>query len=542
MNLFVAALAKGSLNWRRWGAAALAEAQQRDALILVVVGAACDHWSAVLAAELIVDAGAALVIDELFVPVVAEPLADPALCVRVQQALALTADARGWPACVVCLPDGRPVGATAWRPLRDRERRQGLLTMLLASAEAWVERRADLLSDAQRLSSLVAQAQTGWCNLTLPPATLLLDKVEAAALEVADPLAGGFGPPPRGPDATLTRFLIARCRREGAPLALVRQVERHLTAVVAGALHDQIGGGFHRACSDREWREVFGDKRLLDNAHWALALLEAAEAFAQPAYAAVAERALNWCLDVLRRDDGLCANGLHATSQAGDGGYYRWTIEQVAAVVGEEGADLVARRYGLDHQPRLPVVVAPLETQEQRRLPALLQRLAVARSERPAPPCDQRADAAAHGALLCALAALRLRADVPVQLRERAARLAERVAAWDGCDAEVAATPAQRAWLAIGLVAWDRPRAAWWYARIGETAAVQDAMVSGLDPQPCAAEDGFDGPGLPGLRAWAALAHHQPEAAWAVITAHAGLLRHAPLAGASLALALDQLG
>lgn len=538
MNLFSAALARGPITWRHWSAAALAEAQERDCLILVVAGTACDQWSAALAAELIADGEACTVITELFVPVVAEVLADPALCVRVQQVLALTADAVGWPACIICLPDGRPVGATAWRPVRDRDRRQGLLTMLLAIAEAWVERPTDLADDAQRLLTTIQQSQLRRHDAPLPTATLLLDRIEAAAMAVTDPLNGGFGPPPRGPDATLTRFLIARCRREGAPLALTRQVERHLAAVLAGAIHDQIGGGFHRACSDSSWREVFAEKRLADNVHWALALLEAADVFAQPVFAVVAERTLRWCLDVLGRDDGYYAAGLHATNRTGDGAYYRWTVDQVAAVVGEEGAELVARRYGLDDEPRLLAVVTPIDERERLRLPILLQRLAVARAERPAPPRDERTDPAAHGALLAALGVLCARADAPVDLRERAARLVTTVVAWDAVVDGVAATAAQRAWLAIGLASWDRPSAEAWYARLGEP-LIQDAIVPGLVPMPVPSEDGADGPGLPGLLAWAALALDHPETARAIIAANAGLLRHAPLAAASLALALN---
>ena len=80
MNLFAAALASGPIVWRRWNAATLREARERDCLIVVLAGAAADHWSVALAAELIADHEACQVIDQLFVPVVAETLEDPAAC------------------------------------------------------------------------------------------------------------------------------------------------------------------------------------------------------------------------------------------------------------------------------------------------------------------------------------------------------------------------------------------------------------------------------------------------------------------------------
>lgn len=541
MNLFAAALASGPIAWRRWNAATLSEAHQRQCLIVVLAGAATDHWSVALAAELIADHEACQVIDQLFVPVVAETLEDPALCARLQQALAVTADAVGWPACVVCLPDGRPVGATAWRPVRDRDRRQGLLTMLLTVAEAWVDRPTDLDADAGRLVATLEQAHQRWSGAALPSPTLLLDNIEAAAMAVADPLNGGFGPPPRSMDATLTRFLLARCARDGAPLALVRQVERHIAAVVAGGIHDQIGGGFHRAVADVSWREVFAEKRLLDNALWAWALLDAATILDQPVYATVAERTLRWCFATLGRDDGICVAGIHSTTRAGNGAYYQWTVDQLAEVIGEAGAEVVAQRFGLDDQPRVPAVLTPLAQRDSATFPAFVQRLAVARSERPAPPRDERLDPSALGALLTAVTAMRDRGDAAADLVQRGQLLATHLENWTRLPDHLPATPAHRAWLTIGLAGWNRPRAEFWYAAIGKP-ALQDATVPGLDPIPPAAEDGPDGPGLPGLIAWAALALDRPDDARAVIATHAGLLRQAPLAAASLGWALEKVG
>jgi len=537
VNLLVTALASGPIAWRRWNAATLHEAQERHSLIVVFAGAAADHWSAALAAELIADHEACQVIDQVFVPVVAETLEDPALCARLQQTLAVTADAGGWPACIVCLPDGRPVGATAWRPLRDRDRRQGLLTMLLAIAEAWHERPHDLEADASRLVTTFARAQQRWHGATLPAPTLLLDNLEAAAMAIADPLNGGFGPAPRGMDATLTRFLLARCARDGAPLALVRQVERHVAAIVAGGIHDQLAGGFHRAAADVAWREIFAEKRLLDNALWAWVLLDAARILQQSVYTAVAERTLRWCFAALGRDDGTCVAGMHATTRAGNGAYYQWTVDQVAEVIGDAGAETVARRFGLDEQPRVPAVLTPLQPSDVAAFPALLQRLAVARSERPAPPRDERLDPAALSAVLAVIGAWRERGDAPLDLVQHGQLLATHVAQWTQVPTDLPATPAQRAWLAIGLASWNRARAQWWYAAIGAS-QLQDASVPGLHPQPLALEDSADGPGLPGLIAWAALALDHPDEAQSIIDAHAALLRHAPLAATSLGWAL----
>ncbi|MBA3684074.1 MAG: DUF255 domain-containing protein, partial [Planctomycetes bacterium] len=124
--MFYRLLGAGPVPWRLWSDAARAEAARRDLPILVFCGAALDHWSAAMAAELIGDAQACAMIDALFVPVMAEPWAEPALAASVQRALALICDSSGWPACALLLPDGRAFGACPFRPLRDRDGQIGL--------------------------------------------------------------------------------------------------------------------------------------------------------------------------------------------------------------------------------------------------------------------------------------------------------------------------------------------------------------------------------------------------------------------------------
>ena len=570
-DLFHAILASGSLTWRRWGAAALDEARTRDLPVLVFAGAALDHWSAAMAAELVADHEAGTLIDELFVPVAIEVAGEPALAARVQQALALTADASGWPACAFLTPAGQPFGACAFRPLRDRERQVGLVRILLDVAAAWRERRADVQADAARVAAACRRmAEVTRSDQPLNP-DLVLDNAEAQAMAIADTLEGGFGPPPRHPSPTLLRFLIARCRRPDAPLALARQVERSLAALVAGACHDQLAGGFHRACADAAWREPFFEKRLADQAQLALALFDAADAFGQRLYRDVAERTLRWCVAALRREDGTYARGLHADSRGADGviapgAAATWTLDEFEAVLGAEGAALVARRFGLGDTGHWALAVRePLADAEASRLPALLQRLAVARAEREIPLRDERLDAGAHGALLAALARARRQTKPDRELVAAGRALFRTMRRWarvapfaiEGVQA-VARSTGDLAWVAIGVDAWRGGRPGWtrnwaqdWlqqqYAHCcvahdpGRFLIQAGAHALVLDPAAIAIEDSAEGPSGSAVLALAAVQLGRSDQAAAVIKAYAGLLRRTPLAGSGLCLALDQM-
>lgn len=571
MNLFRAVLDRGPLAWHRWGPDALREARERDLPLLVFCGDALDAWSAGMAGELIADREACDLIGEAFVPVAAEPLDDPALAARVQQALGATAGAAGWPACAVCTPDGLPFGAVPWRPIRDREREAGLVRILVGVAEQWSGRRADCIADAERLRDLLRRLGQGFAEgRPLAPA-MVLDAAEAAAMAVADPLEGGFGPAPRRLDPALLRFLVARAARADAPLALTKQVERTLAGLCASAVHDQLAGGFHRGSADAAGHEPFFAKRLADQAAMALVLFDADAAFGQRLYRDLAERTLHWCVHALRRADGTYAAGVHAASAAGDGAPYTWTLEQAAAVVGRDGAERIARRFGLDDTPRALAVVAPLADDDAERLPALLQRLAVARAERPQPPRDERLDPGAHGALLAAFAHARRLPGRDRALLAHGRALFRTLRRWATRppfahgDGAVARRTGDLAAIASGVHAWRAgapgrrgPRPGWargwaedWLSQqlahcgldgspglFRVQAANREAL---LDPPPLAAEDSTDLPSGAALLAHAALDLGRREDAARIVDAHRGLLRAAPLSAPGLCLALHRL-
>ncbi len=400
MSLLLAHLRTGGIPWQ--GSAAIGADDGRPLLLLV--GTALDHWSSRLAAELAAEAGLASALAEVFRCVALDAAAEPAIAARVQRVLQLTAGATGWPAVAVGLPDGRLFGALAWRPLSE------LAHLLLQAATAWHERPADCRSDAAHLAAAEAQLVAPAVGRPLTP-ELMLDGAESAANEAADTLAGGFGPPPRTAEPALWSFLIARAGRAEAPLALGRQVERSLAAWCAGAAHDHFGGGFFRGCADAGWREPFGEKRLADQAHAALLLLDAADRLGGTGaelWRGLAERTLGFAIAALRRPDGAYAHGFHADSPTApgrweDGAVARWTEAQVAEVVGAEGARLVARRFGLGSEPAVPAAGEALPTAEARRLPELVQRLAVARGERPQPRRDDTAYPAEQGLIAVAL-------------------------------------------------------------------------------------------------------------------------------------------
>ncbi len=580
MGILPSLLARTGIRWRTWSMAALMEARDLGRPVLVFAYEPTDHWAARWIRDLAADPELPQAINELFLPVAANVPEHPALAGRLQQTAALTADASGWPMMAVLTDGGKPFGATSWRPIRDRGPDQGLARQLIEVAEAWYQRREECLADADQVERTVAR-------LLDPPEgrrlsrELTLDGAEATAMALADPLQGGFGPPPRRMEPALWGFLVERCARADAPLALQQQIERTLAALCAGAAHDHLGGGFFRGCTDAQWRVPFFDKRLKDQALLVPVLLDAAQVFDRPVFRDAALRALGWCLGELTRADGLVAHGTCADGPLPDGSWaegarYRWRLDEVASVIGADAAGLVAKRFGLTADGNLAetddnvfALGEPLPADESRKLPACIARLAVARGERLAPPLVDSAFSGEQGMLLFALHHL----DEPLDAVAQAAhRLAHALAArqaqgpfparWDHAGhAYHAASAGDLAWLARGFLAHGATtgEAHWTERALALLCHAMDAcddhgrvLLDG-DPgvEPPVPGDA-DGPGdlapaavlgLAALEAFAATGDATwKELAERIVHAHRDRLRRAPLACAGILHVFHRLG
>jgi uncharacterized protein len=542
-DLFRRTLAAAPLVWRTWSSDALREAQERQVPLVIFCGDSLDHWSAVLAAELSADHEVCTLIDNAFVAVAAERLSDPALAARSQEVLALTADAQGFPCVLFCTPNGAPFGAVPWRPVRDREQQIGLARIVLNIAETWQGDPESMHADAQRLQAILATAQAASGPGKLPRPALTLEAADAAFAELGDPLEGGFGPAPRHLGTVAASYLAQRLRRDDAPLMLTRLLERTVLAWAHGAACDQLAGGLHRGVTDRAWRTPFFEQRLVDQATAASAWCAAATTLTQPALRVAAERALQWTIDHLRRDDGHYVVGLHADALDAqglprEGAFHTWTLDAIAAIVGDEHTDLLAERFDLVGAPLVegghPLAVrAPIAAGSEARLAAALQRLAVARGERTPPLRDDRRDARGEGLLLVAFADVRRESETNPALLAAGQALAT-VLTHDHPSEHRAGDAAAIAW---GLARWggnDDAAHAW--LQHAQAQRSGDGRLP-LSSEPTSSAPSWDPPTLdvadddrgPSAAAMLAQATHLlcgPDAAMQVIAAHAGSLRH----------------
>ncbi len=387
------------VDWYPWGEEALSRARQLDRPILLSVGYSACHWCHVMERESFEDAETAAYMNEHFVSVKVDREERPDVDALYMEAVQAISGHGGWPMTVFLDPDGVPFyGGTYFPP--DESRGMPSFRMVMeAVLDAFENRRDELRERAPetrvRLGAIGAIEPSGEAI-----GTELLETAITTLQEVADMERGGFRVAPKFPPCSALELLLARGVNE--------PVERTLDAMMAGGIHDQIGGGFARYSVDASWLVPHFEKMLYDNALLAGAYLHGWQALGHERYRRVCERTLDWALREMRGPEGGFYSALDADSEGEEGRFYVWTLGEIEAVLGES-AEPVAEFYGASEAGNFEGrnilhLAGGAAAPEPEGLDAARQALYEARAERVRPGLDDKRLAAWNALMLDALA------------------------------------------------------------------------------------------------------------------------------------------
>jgi len=408
--------AHNPVDWHPWGPEAMSLAEQRDVPIFLSVGYATCHWCHVMEEESFDNEAVAVRLNENFVPVKLDREARPDLDHAFMIGTQILTGHGGWPNSVFLLPNGKPFFAGSYFP-RDR-----FLQLLAAVTEAWRDpaRRTALHKQADGL----AQAIVGLGARSERPAALGEEMCQAATQAIGrahNPVDGGFSRSMQFPQEVWLLFLQDCWRRHGADSAR-DMVLRSLRAVVAGGIHDHVGGGFHRYTVDVNWRTPHFEKMLYNQALLCRALVDAYGFSGEIGFRRAAERTIRYLARDLTVLEGDAAGAFHAAEDADslapsgrreEGFFYVWTPRSVIEALGDEDGQAAVRKFGIDAAPTLEngaVAHLPAESAlDPDVMDPLLERMREARDIRPRPRRDDKVIAEWNGMMIRALAEAGLR-------------------------------------------------------------------------------------------------------------------------------------
>jgi hypothetical protein len=412
-SAFVRSQAHSPVNWETWNPEVLRRAQAENKPVYLFIGSSLSELSRATCQQTFANVESAAYLNQRFICVLVDREERPDVAASARLYLQMVKQTDGWPGHLWLTPELQPYEGAGYLPPSEEWGRSGFSNVARQAAEAWASNPRACRGHAAE-AVLTMSSHSADTLSTLPPAALSAKLAQAAAAwkESFDAVNGGFGSAPKALEPELLRFLLrgSKADRDAALTSL--------HALLNGAVHDPLDGGFFTRAIDAAWRMPYMQKTLSDQARLTLAYLDAAETVDDPAWGRAARGALDYALSRLALPDGGFAAAEDATS-AESAGYYVWTAAEIDGVLGPEAAafesaygvapagnvsadeDLTGVYRGKNILFRSTVLG---DASAEAKLAAAATRLRNAREQRPPPARDERATAGAHGLMLAALA------------------------------------------------------------------------------------------------------------------------------------------
>ena len=316
---------------------------------------------------------------------------------------------------VFLTPDGQPFYGGTYFPPMPRYGMPSFTQVLLNVADAWQNRRQELVEGGQQLVNAIERQMAaaegvkreGVKRETLDIAFESLNWFDRAHHRRGfDEMHGGWGGAPKFPQPMVLEFLLRYHHATGEDRARY-MVSLTLDAMAYGGMYDQLGGGFHRYSVDDHWLVPHFEKMLYDNAQLARVYLHGWQVTGNPFHRTIAEEILDY---VVREMADGSTGGFYSTqdadSEGEEGKFFVWMPDEIRAVLGDE-ADRFMEAYGVTARGNFEgksILELKGSLEERGALAEARRRLFETREDRVHPGRDDKVLTSWNGLMLAAFA------------------------------------------------------------------------------------------------------------------------------------------
>jgi len=331
--------AHNPVNWFPWGKEAFAKAKQEGKPIFLSIGYSTCHWCHVMERESFDNSEIAKILNRHFVSIKVDRERRPDVDNTYMKAVMMITGRGGWPMSSFLTADGKTFFGGTYFP------REQFGPLLKNIATAWRDQRGELLTMADKVAAAVAETNPAGGSGTRFDVALIDDAL-GEIMQRYDASYGGFGQAPKFPNEAML-FLLVRGVEKGATQNIANALNTTLTQMARGGIYDQIGGGFHRYSTGRDWLIPHFEKMLYNQAHLARIYTQAYRLTGERFYRRVARHTLDYVLREMTAPDGAFYSATDADSEAEEGRFFVWTPKQISTVLGADDAAKIIKLYGV---------------------------------------------------------------------------------------------------------------------------------------------------------------------------------------------------
>jgi len=325
------------VNWKAWNDNSLAQAKDKNKLIIVSIGYSACHWCHVMEHESFENDAVAQTMNAHFVNIKVDREERPDVDAIYMKAVSIMTGRGGWPLNVVTLPDGRPVwGGTYFRKDEWINTLEQLNQLYQNNPEKMLEYAEKLHNGIESLNFIEPQKDN-----SEQQADFLNDLVAKWGRSF-DWEFGGMARAPKFMMPNNYSFLL-RYAHQNKDAKLLEFVNLTLTKMAWGGLFDTVDGGFSRYSVDMKWHVPHFEKMLYDNGQLISVYADAYKLTRNPLYKEVIEKTLRFVSRELTNNDGgfycaLDADSLTENQHLEEGAFYVWKKPELEALLKDDFA------------------------------------------------------------------------------------------------------------------------------------------------------------------------------------------------------------
>ena len=333
------------VDWYPWGREAIDKAKELDRPIFLSIGYSTCHWCHVMAHESFEDEQVAQLLNENYISIKVDREELPEIDhVYMSVCQAMTGKG-GWPLTIIMTPSKEPFFAGTYFSKTGRFGRPGMLELLPSISDAWKNKREDLLISAKKVNSFLMESNKKEIGEDLDQS--VLENAYAQFVSKYDKINGGFSTQPKFPSAHNLIYLLRYHYMNGDTTSLM-MVENTLQKMRLGGIFDQIGYGFHRYSTDKEWLVPHFEKMLYDQAMLTMAYTEAYQITQNQLYQNISEEILTYVDRDMTDKRGGFYSAEDADSEGEEGLFYLWTLQELQKITSKDDFSFLTDLYSLD--------------------------------------------------------------------------------------------------------------------------------------------------------------------------------------------------
>lgn len=333
--------AHNPVNWYPWGKEALERAKRENKPLIISIGYAACHWCHVMEHESFEDTTVANLMNKHFISIKIDREERPDIDQIYMDAVQLLQGNGGWPLNAFALPDGKPFYAGTYYPNSEWKDLLTQINHAYTSQHSKVVEQAESLTKGIKSQEIVREKPE---NLNDQFRKEIYTNSFSFWKSSVDWNLGGYDRAPKFPLPVGWEYLL-QYHYFTANQEALKAVTLTLDKMALGGIYDQIGGGFARYSTDRQWKVPHFEKMLYDNAQLVSLYANAYKLTGKILYKEIVEETLSFIERELMRPEGGFYASLNADSEGEEGKFYVWTKEEIDKLFDAETAKLLTKYY-----------------------------------------------------------------------------------------------------------------------------------------------------------------------------------------------------